>query len=76
MSTLVVDDELPLICPVVSLGFRQQAVNVRVTTAHTLAEGWMRVEKDRPDVVVLDHACNYRTDRDSSSSNVSKMGPA
>ena len=52
MSKLLVVDDEPLICQ--SFRWVFNAGDVEVTTAHTLAEGWMRVEKDRPDVVVLD----------------------
>ncbi|MBN9119726.1 MAG: sigma-54-dependent Fis family transcriptional regulator, partial [Planctomycetes bacterium] len=48
---LVVDDE-PIICH----SFRRlfAAPDVDVLTAGTVAEGWRRVERDRPDVIVLD----------------------
>ncbi len=48
---LVVDDE-PIICH----SFRRvfTTSDVEVLTAGTVAEGWARVERDRPDVIVLD----------------------
>src|SRR5215471_9612541 len=48
---LVVDDE-PIICH----SFRRvfATPDVEVFTAGTVAEGWRRVEQDRPDVIVLD----------------------
>ncbi|AMV26373.1 Nitrogen regulation protein NR(I) [Gemmata sp. SH-PL17] len=48
---LVVDDE-PIICH----SFRRvfAAPDVEILTAGTIAEGWRRVEQDRPDVIVLD----------------------
>ena len=48
---LVVDDE-PIICH----SFRRvfATSEVEVLTAGTVAEGWQRVEQDRPDVIVLD----------------------
>ncbi|WP_439629563.1 sigma-54-dependent transcriptional regulator [Gemmata sp.] len=48
---LVVDDE-PIICH----SFRRvfASPRVEVLTAGTVAEGWRRVETDRPDVIVLD----------------------
>src|ERR1700749_289725 len=52
MSKLLVVDDEPLICQ--SFRWVFNAEDVEVTTAGTLAEGWTRVEKDRPDVVVLD----------------------
>jgi two-component system nitrogen regulation response regulator GlnG len=48
---LVVDDE-PLICQSFSWVFATD--EVEVITSGTLAEGWRRIEEDRPDVVVLD----------------------
>jgi two-component system, NtrC family, nitrogen regulation response regulator GlnG len=52
MSKLLVVDDEPLICQ--SFDWVFTASGVEVTTAGTLAEGWRRVEEDRPDVVVLD----------------------
>jgi two-component system, NtrC family, nitrogen regulation response regulator GlnG len=49
---LIVDDE-PLICQSFTWVF--SAPEVQVLTAATLAEGWHRVEEDRPDVIVLDY---------------------
>jgi two-component system nitrogen regulation response regulator GlnG len=49
---LVVDDE-PLICQ--SFDWVFATGGVEVTTAGTAAEGWRRVEVDRPDVMVLDY---------------------
>src|SRR4051812_21916779 len=49
---LVVDDE-PLICQ--SFRWVFTAGEVEVATAGTAAEGWRRVEEDRPDVIVLDY---------------------
>ena len=48
---LIVDDE-PIICH----SFRRvfASPSVEVLTAATVAEGWQRVEQDRPDVIVLD----------------------
>jgi two-component system nitrogen regulation response regulator GlnG len=48
---LVVDDE-PIICH----SFRRlfATPEVEVITAASVAEGWLRVEQDRPDVIVLD----------------------
>lgn len=48
---LVVDDE-PIICH----SFRRvfASTEVEVVTAGTVAEGWHRIEADRPDVIVLD----------------------
>ena len=48
---LVIDDE-PLICQSFTWVFATD--EVEVTTAGTVAEGWRRVEEDRPDVIVLD----------------------
>jgi len=48
---LVVDDE-PVICQSFNWVFATH--DVEVITAATLAEGWRRVEEDRPDVIVLD----------------------
>ena len=48
---LVVDDE-PLICQ--SFHWVFATGEVEVATAGTIAEGWRRVEEDRPDVIVLD----------------------
>src|SRR5438477_2818515 len=52
MPTLLVVDDEPIICH----SFRRvfASPDVRVVTAGTLAEGWRRVEEDRPDVIVLD----------------------
>ncbi len=49
---LVVDDE-PLICQ--SFGWVFASGDVEVATAGSVAEGWRRVEEDRPDVIVLDY---------------------
>ena len=49
---LVIDDE-PLICQSFNWVFATD--EVEVTTAGTVAEGWRRVEEDRPDVIVLDY---------------------
>jgi len=49
---LIVDDE-PLICQSFTWVF--STPEVQVLTAATLAEGWRRVEEDRPDVIVLDY---------------------
>jgi two-component system nitrogen regulation response regulator GlnG len=48
---LVVDDE-----PVICHSFRRlfATPELEVLTAGTIAEGWKRVEQDRPDVIVLD----------------------
>jgi two-component system nitrogen regulation response regulator GlnG len=48
---LVVDDE-----PVICHSFRRvfASPDVEVLTANTLAEGWRRIQEDRPDVIVLD----------------------
>ncbi len=48
---LVVDDE-PIICHSFRRAFAGRGVDV--LTAGTVADGWARVEQDRPDVVVLD----------------------
>ncbi|QDU23680.1 sigma-54-dependent transcriptional regulator [Urbifossiella limnaea] len=48
---LVVDDE-PIICHSFRRVFTDPAVEV--VTAGSVAEGWARFERDRPDVVVLD----------------------
>jgi two-component system, NtrC family, nitrogen regulation response regulator GlnG len=48
---LVVDDE-PVICQ--SFRWVFSSGDVEVATAGTVAEGWARVEEDRPDVIVLD----------------------
>jgi two-component system nitrogen regulation response regulator GlnG len=52
MQTLLVVDDEPIICH----SFRRvfASADVEVLTAGTLAEGWRRVEDDRPDVIVLD----------------------
>jgi two-component system nitrogen regulation response regulator GlnG len=48
---LVVDDE-----PIIRHSFRRlfATPEVEVLTAGTVAEGWRRIEQDRPDVIVLD----------------------
>src|SRR3954471_8156312 len=53
MPTLLVVDDEPIICH----SFRRvfASPDVRVVTAETAAEGWRRVEEDRPDVIVLDY---------------------
>jgi two-component system nitrogen regulation response regulator GlnG len=48
---LLVDDE-PIICH--SFNRVLATPDVEVVTAGTVAEGWRRVEQDRPDVIVLD----------------------
>jgi two-component system nitrogen regulation response regulator GlnG len=48
---LVVDDE-PVICQ--SFQWVFGPTGVEVLTAGTVAEGWRRVQEDRPDVIVLD----------------------
>jgi two-component system nitrogen regulation response regulator GlnG len=48
---LVVDDE-PIICHSFRRVFASR--DVEVVTAGTVADGWRRVETDRPDVIVLD----------------------
>ncbi len=52
MSKLLVVDDEPIICH----SFRRvfATAEVEVLTAGTVAEGWRRVEQDRPDVIVLD----------------------
>ena len=52
MSKLLVVDDEPLICQ--SFNWVFAGGDVEVTTAGTVAEGWRKVEQDRPDVVVLD----------------------
>jgi two-component system nitrogen regulation response regulator GlnG len=48
---LIVDDE-PVICHSFRRAFA--APDLEVVTAGTVAEGWRRIESDRPDVIVLD----------------------
>jgi two-component system nitrogen regulation response regulator GlnG len=48
---LVVDDE-PVICQ--SFAWVFASGGVEVVTAGTVADGWRRVQEDRPDVIVLD----------------------
>jgi two-component system nitrogen regulation response regulator GlnG len=48
---LVIDDE-PIICHSFRRAFASP--EVAVSTAGTVAEGWRRVQEDRPDVIVLD----------------------
>lgn len=52
MSKLLVVDDEPIICH----SFRRvfASANVEIVTAGTVAEGWRRVESDRPDVIVVD----------------------
>src|SRR5687768_14446378 len=52
MSKLLVVDDEPIICH----SFRRlfATPEVEVVTVGTVAEGWRRVEQDRPDVIVLD----------------------
>jgi two-component system nitrogen regulation response regulator GlnG len=52
MSKLLLVDDEPVICH----SFRRlfAAPDLAVLTAGTVAEGWSRVEQDRPDVIVLD----------------------
>jgi two-component system, NtrC family, nitrogen regulation response regulator GlnG len=52
MATLLIVDDEPIICH----SFRRLFAGPEVTvhTAATVAEGWRRVEQDRPDVIVLD----------------------
>ena len=52
MPTLLVVDDEPVILR--SFGWVVAAPGVEVRTAGTVAEGWDRFERDRPDVVVLD----------------------
>src|SRR4051794_5394563 len=52
MSKLLIVDDEPVICDTFRWVFGP--AGVEVVTAGTVAEGWRRVESDRPDVIVLD----------------------
>jgi two-component system nitrogen regulation response regulator GlnG len=52
MAKLLVIDDEPIICHSFRRVFASR--DVEVITAGTVADGWRRVEADRPDVIVLD----------------------